>query len=160
MNTIKINDFFREYIEAKRDAQHTAAGSYNEAFRYGELHEMEKWLDKFGVDLEYFSAQAMINGEAEVKPRLKKGLPDAKMQVYVVRSSDYSGEDYVSVHLTEADAWSFIEREASTVSKNLAAEGYTPSYERQEDGERICMKEQDDIWYEWHIYESDMPITE
>ena len=160
MNTIKINDFFLEYIEAKRDAQHTAAGSYNEAFRYGELHEMEKWLDKFGVELEYFSTQAMIKGEAEVKPRLKKGLPDAKMQVFVVRSCDYSGEDYVSVHLTEADAWSFIEGEASNVSKNLAAEGYTPSSEHQDDGARICTKEQDEIWYAWHIYESDMPITE
>lgn len=160
MNTIKINDFFRHYIEAKRDAQHEISGSYNAAFRCGELHEMEKWLGTFGVELEYFSTQAMINGEAEIQPHFKKGLPDAKMQVYVVRSSDYSGEDYVSVHLTEADAWSFIEGEASTVSKNLAVEGYTPSFERQDDGARICMKEQGEIWYEWHIYESDMPITE
>ncbi len=46
------------------------------------------------------------------------------------------------------------------MSKNLAAEGYTPSSEHQDDGTRICTKEQDEIWYAWHIYESDMPITE
>lgn len=56
----KIEEMFQHYIERKKYKQQ-ATGD-DTIWAAGECEEAEKWLSLFGVDLDYFRIQDMVNG--------------------------------------------------------------------------------------------------
>lgn len=79
MLNIDINDMFARYIEKKRAVRKEIHGTYNEAWVSGEVHELEHWLKKCGVNLSYEMIEPMIRGEKEVTPLFLKKRDQQKL---------------------------------------------------------------------------------
>ena len=67
MGNVDIKYMFCRYIEKKRAVRKEIHATYNEAWVSGEIHELEYWLKKCGVDLSYERIEPMICGEQEIQ---------------------------------------------------------------------------------------------
>lgn len=64
----KIQEMFGYYIKRKQYNQAGCIpGSHDDTFSAGELHEAEKWLRLFGVDLSYERIQPMVEEKREIQ---------------------------------------------------------------------------------------------
>lgn len=68
INEETLEGMFRHYIEKKKYNQARNSDSQNGLYSAGECEEAEKWLELFGVDLNYFRIQQMVEGKIPVSP--------------------------------------------------------------------------------------------
>lgn len=87
----KIQEMFEHYIERKRYNQTGCLpGSHDDTFSAGELHEAEKWLKLFNVDLSHERIQPMVEGEREVEafdenPALSEATDSDTLRLLVIK---------------------------------------------------------------------------
>ena len=62
-----VQEMFEHYIYRKRDNQMHPSDSQESLWAAGECQEAEKWLEQFGVNLDYDRIQPMVDGKTPVK---------------------------------------------------------------------------------------------
>ncbi|MCI7148912.1 hypothetical protein MSA92_03665 [bacterium] len=62
-----IEKMFEDYIHRLRYNHSVASDSQDGIYSAGEIAVMEKWLKHFGVDLNYFRIQAMLEGKEKIQ---------------------------------------------------------------------------------------------